>query len=171
MFHLLALFIAEMVKQSRPSLLAAYHPVMKLPTTLQRSRMMAGIRGKNTGPELKLRYALFAVGFRYRLHRRNLPGSPDMVFPKYRAALFVHGCFWHRHMGCRYATTPKSNIEFWHRKFEGNVSRDERNHSMLRQSGWRVAIVWECALKRSVEDVVESVGVWLQGDENELAVK
>lgn len=144
---------------------------MKLPTTPQRSRMMAGIRGKNTGPELKLRYALFAAGFRYRLHRRDLPGSPDMVFPKYRAVLFVHGCFWHRHMGCRYTTTPKSNGEFWRLKFEGNVSRDARDISMLRQSGWRIGIVWECALKRSVEAVAATVGAWLQGDEDALAVE
>lgn len=144
---------------------------MKLSTTPQRSRMMAGIRGKNTVPELKLRYALFAAGFRYRLHRRDLPGSPDMVFPKYRAALFVHGCFWHRHLGCRYTTTPKSNAEFWQLKFKGNVSRDARDISMLRQGGWRVGIVWECALKRSVEEVAATVGAWLQGDGDSLAVE
>jgi len=144
---------------------------MKLPTTPQRSRMMAGIRGKNTGPELKLRHALFAAGFRYRLHRRDLPGSPDMVFPRYRAVLFVHGCFWHRHEGCRYTTTPKSNGEFWRLKFEGNVSRDVRDIALLRQGGWRVAIVWECALKRSLEDVVTTVEGWLQGDREELAVE
>lgn len=144
---------------------------MKLPTTPQRSRMMAGIRGKNTGPELKLRHALFAAGFRYRLHRRDLPGSPDMVFPQYRAVLFVHGCFWHRHEGCRYTTTPKSNAEFWRLKFDGNLSRDVRDIALLRQGGWRVAIVWECALKRSLEDVLATVEGWLQGDRDELAVE
>lgn len=144
---------------------------MKLSTTPQRSRMMAGIRGKNTLPELKLRHALFAEGFRYRLHRRDLPGTPDMVFPRYRAVLFVHGCFWHRHEGCRYTTTPKSNGEYWRLKFEGNVSRDVRDIALLRQSGWRVAIVWECALKRSLQDVVATVEEWLQGDRDVLAVE
>lgn len=144
---------------------------MKLPTTAQRSRMMASIRGKNTGPELKLRHALFAVGFRYRLHRRDLPGTPDMVFPRYRAVLFVHGCFWHRHEGCRYTTTPRSNGEFWRLKFEGNVSRNARDVALLRQDGWRVAIVWECTLKRSLEDVVATVEEWLQGDREVLAVE
>lgn len=144
---------------------------MNLPTTPQRSRMMANIRGKNTKPELNLRHALFAAGFRYRLHRRDLPGSPDMVFSKYHAVLFVHGCFWHRHQGCRYATTPKSNSEFWHLKFDGNVSRDLRNLALLRQEGWRVAMVWECALKRSLQDVVATVEEWLQGPQNLLVVE
>ncbi len=94
-----------------------------------------------------------------------------MVFPRYRAVLFVHGCFWHRHEGCRYTTTPKSNGEFWRLKFEGNVSRDVRDIALLRQGGWRVAIVWECALKRSLEDVVTTVEGWLQGDREELAVE
>lgn len=130
--------------------------------------MMAGIRGKNTKPELKLRHALFAAGFRYRLHRRDLPGSPDMVFPKHRAVLFVHGCFWHRHEGCRYTTIPKSNGEFWRLKFEGNVRRDSRNVVLLREAGWRICIVWECALKRSVPKTAEAVSRWLRGDEGEL---
>lgn len=94
-----------------------------------------------------------------------------MVFPKHRAVLFVHGCFWHRHIGCRYTTTPKSNSEFWRLKLEGNVSRDARDIAMLRQSGWRIAIVWECALKRSLEEVVTTVGEWLQGDNGALAVE
>nr|WP_313656914.1 very short patch repair endonuclease [Achromobacter ruhlandii] len=144
---------------------------MTLSTTPQRSRMMAGIRGKNTGPELQLRHALFAAGFRYRLHRRDLPGSPDMVFSKYCAVLFVHGCFWHRHEGCRYATMPRSNAEFWRRKFENNVSRDVRDIALLRQDGWRVGIVWECALKRSPQNVVAIVDEWLQGDQEWLAVE
>lgn len=137
---------------------------MDLSTTPQRSRMMAGIRGKNTRPELALRSALFAAGFRYRLHQRGLPGSPDLVFRKYRAAVFVHGCFWHRHEGCRYTTLPKTNGEFWRLKFEGNVGRDTRNVALLGQQGWRVAIVWECALKRSVDKVALEVGAWLRGN-------
>ena len=144
---------------------------MSLPTTPQRSRMMASIRGKNTKPELALRHALFAAGFRYRLHQRGLPGTPDLVFPRYRAVVFVHGCFWHRHKECRFTTSPKQNGDFWRQKFEGNVSRDERNVTSLREGGWRVAVVWECALKRSVDAAAESVGTWLRGDDVELTVE
>lgn len=132
---------------------------------------MASIRGKDTRPELALRSALFAVGFRYRLHQRGLPGSPDLVFPKYRAALFVHGCFWHRHEGCRYTTSPKTNGDFWRLKFEGNISRDARDVALLGEQGWRVAVVWECALKRSVDEVAQAVGIWLQGSEAVLTVE
>lgn len=144
---------------------------MRAPTSPQRSRMMASIRGKNTQPELALRKALFAVGFRYRLHQRGLPGSPDLVFPKYRAALYVHGCFWHRHEGCRYTTFPKTNVDFWSSKFEGNVYRDARNIAGLREAGWRVAVVWECALKRSPGEACEKVAAWLQGSEQLLTLE
>lgn len=143
---------------------------MRVPTTPQRSRMMASIRGKNTLPERALRLALFAKGFRYRLHVRGIAGSPDLVFPKYRAVLFVHGCFWHRHEGCRYATTPKSNAAFWELKFEGNISRDSRNVALLQAAGWRVGIVWECALKRSIPEAVDAVSLWLRGQQTELIV-
>jgi len=132
--------------------------------------MMASIRGKNTLPELSLRSALFAAGFRYRLHVRGMAGSPDLVFSRYRAVLFVHGCFWHRHEGCRYATTPKSNAEFWRLKFEGNVSRDFRNIALLSAAGWRVGIVWECALRHSVPETVDAVSLWLRGQQDELTV-
>ncbi|MGJ7531064.1 very short patch repair endonuclease [Variovorax sp. GB1P17] len=144
---------------------------MRVSPTPQRSRMMASIRGKNTRPELLLRSAMFAAGFRYRLHVRGLPGSPDLVFPKYRAVLFVHGCFWHRHDNCRYTTSPKSNEDFWRVKFEGNVSRDARNVAQLMEQGWRVATVWECALKRSVEDVTLTAGEWLRGNGATLIVE
>ncbi len=143
---------------------------MRVPTSLQRSRMMSSIRGKNTQPELALRKALFYAGFRYRLHQRKLPGSPDLVFPKYRAALFVHGCFWHRHEGCRYTTMPKTNVAFWTLKFEGNVDRDMRSVAALRDAGWRVAVVWECALKRSLDEVCEKVSDWLRGSEQLLTI-
>ena len=143
---------------------------MKTLTTPERSRMMSGIRGKNTWPERILRSALFAAGFRYRLHVRGLPGSPDLVFPKYRAVVFVHGCFWHRHEGCRYTTLPKSNGDFWLQKFDGNVMRDARNAELLRGLGWRVAVVWECALKRSVENTAQTVAVWLPSSEMQLMV-
>ena len=121
--------------------------------------MMAGIRGRDTKPELLLRHALHRQGMRFRLHRRDLPGRPDIVMPKARLAVFVHGCFWHRHPGCRKATTPKSNSKFWARKFSDNRSRDERNIDALVNLGWRVAIVWECALDSRVhaEDVASSI--------------
>ena len=139
--------------------------------TAARSRNMAAIHGKNTRPELALRLALFAAGFRYRLHVRGLPGSPDLVFPKHRAVLFMHGCFWHRHAGCRFATVPKTNDEFWSMKFEENVSRDARNATSLRELGWRVAVVWECALKRSVNETTRIIKLWLLGQELELIVE
>lgn len=140
-------------------------------TTAARSRNMAAIRGKNTRPELALRLALFAAGFRYRLHVRGIAGSPDLVFPKHRAVLFVHGCFWHRHTYCKFSTSPKANSEFWRLKFEQNVSRDTRNVILLRQQGWRVAVVWECALKRSVDEAVYTVSAWLTGQEPVLVVE
>jgi len=143
---------------------------MRAPTTPQRSRMMSSIRGKNTWPERMLRSRLFARGFRYRLHVRNLPGSPDLVFPKHRAVIFVHGCFWHRHEGCRYTTIPKANAEFWEQKFQGNVDRDARHAAMLREGGWRVGVVWECALKYSVEDTIRIVEEWLHGEDGCLEV-
>ena len=143
---------------------------MRAPTTPQRSRMMSSIRGKNTWPERMLRSRLFYMGFRYRLHQRNLPGSPDLVFPKYQAVIFVHGCFWHRHEGCRYATTPKANAGFWEQKFQGNVLRDARHATLLRDRGWRVAVVWECALKHSVDDTVRIVERWLHGKEVYLEI-
>lgn len=113
-----------------------------------RSRMMSGIRGKDTKPEMVLRRALHARGFRYRLHGKGVPGRPDLVFAKHRAVIFVHGCFWHRHEGCRYATTPATRPEFWAEKFAANVRRDRAACEALVADGWRVAIVWECALRR-----------------------
>ena len=117
-----------------------------------RSRMMKGIRSKNTQPEMTVRRYLHAHGFRYRLHARNLPGSPDLVLPKYTVAIFVHGCFWHRHAGCRYATSPANNAEHWKSKFDANVQRDARKEAMLRSAGWRVLVVWECELRHTPED-------------------
>lgn len=111
-----------------------------------RSRMMSAIRGRNTRPELALRKGLHGLGFRFRLHRPDMPGRPDIVFPKYQAVVFVHGCFWHRHSGCRYCTTPASNILFWKSKFAQNEKRDARNESELLARGWRVGVVWECQL-------------------------
>jgi DNA mismatch endonuclease (patch repair protein) len=112
-----------------------------------RSKMMSGIRSKNTVPEMIVRRYLHAQGLRYRLHANNLPGSPDLVMPKHRVAIFVHGCFWHRHTACRYATTPASNAERWKLKFDANIERDIRNGAALRAEGWRVIVVWECELR------------------------
>ena len=111
-----------------------------------RSRMMGGIRGRDTRPELAVRRFLHAQGLRYRLHVRDLPGRPDIVLPRHRTVVFVHGCFWHRHYGCRFAYTPKSREEFWLTKLEGNVIRDERDQRRLGELGWRVFVVWECEI-------------------------
>ena len=112
-----------------------------------RSRMMAGIHGRNTKPEVVLRKALHAKGFRYRLHVKGLKGRPDIVMPGRRIAIFVHGCFWHRHPGCFWCSIPSSNIEFWQDKFAANVSRDIAAKDTLISNGWRVATVWECGLR------------------------
>lgn len=109
-----------------------------------RSRMMSGIRGANTSPELIVRKFLFAAGFRYRLHVSRLAGRPDIVLPKLRSVVFVHGCFWHRHPRCKYAYMPKSNVVFWKKKFAANVDRDRVVKRLLRRAGWRVHVVWEC---------------------------
>jgi DNA mismatch endonuclease, patch repair protein len=130
---------------------------------ITRSRMMSGVRGKDTKPELLIRRALHRLGFRFRLHAAGLPGRPDIVLPKYRAAILVHGCFWHRHEGCAFATTPATNVEFWKSKFEQNVLRDARNLANLWEAGWRTAIVWECAFeKNSLEKLAKRLAVWLE---------
>ena len=128
-----------------------------------RSRMMAGIRGRDTKPEIVVRKALHAAGFRYRLHDGRLPGRPDIVLQKWKAVVLVHGCFWHRHAGCRYTTTPASNQIFWEEKFAQNVRRDQRDHSLLEGLGWRIAIVWECGLKSGRgPSTVAALANWLR---------
>ena len=129
-----------------------------------RSRMMAGIRSKDTSPELALRRALHAAGHRFRLHAKGVMGSPDLVLPKYQAAIFVHGCFWHRHAGCRYAAVPSTRADFWQSKFHANVTRDALVLQELSEIGWRVAIVWECALRApaQVEQVCLILSGWLR---------
>lgn len=106
--------------------------------------MMSGIRGKNTKPELVVRGYLHRAGLRFRLHRRDLPGRPDITLPKYQTVVNVHGCFWHQHPGCRFAYVPASNVGFWKEKFSGNRSRDRENDRRLRRLGWRVMTIWEC---------------------------
>lgn len=123
-------------------------------TSERRSWNMSRIRGRDTGPELRLRSLLHRAGFRFRLHAKKLPGRPDIVLPKYRTAILVHGCFWHRHSGCRNATTPSTRAEFWQEKFDSNVRRDARNRADLEEAGWTVMTVWECELKADAEGVV-----------------
>jgi len=118
-------------------------------TSEQRSRNMAAIRGKDTKPEIVVRTALHALGYRFRLHRRNLPGTPDIVLPKYRTVIFVHGCFWHSH-DCRYGrVTPAARSEFWSGKRAGTVERDQRKIQALQADGWQVLTIWECETKDS----------------------
>jgi DNA mismatch endonuclease (patch repair protein) len=118
-------------------------------TPAQRSERMSRIRSTNTKPEVALRKALHRLGFRFRLHGNRLPGKPDIVLPKYRTAIFVHGCFWHRHGGCKVATTPKSNTAFWIDKFDRNVARDAAAVVELQAAGWKVLVAWECDLRTS----------------------
>lgn len=113
-------------------------------TPEQRSKIMSRIKGKNTKPEILVRSVCHELGLRYRLHRRDLPGKPDLVFPKHRLCIFVHGCFWHRHLGCKYAYTPKSRQDFWLPKLARNVERDLDAQRALIASDWKVMIIWEC---------------------------
>lgn len=122
-----------------------------------RSRMMSGIRGKDTAPELAVRRYLHAAGYRFRLHGKGLPGSPDLVMKKHRLVIFVHGCFWHRHPGCFYATSPATRKEFWQHKLARNAQRDEEQRLLLADLGWRVLVVWECGIKHAADRQVEII--------------
>ena len=113
-------------------------------TPTERSEMMRRVRGKDTKPEIQVRRLLHRLGYRYRLHARELPGIPDIVFRPRKSAIFVHGCFWHRHQGCKMARMPKSRVDYWASKLEANKSRDVRHQEELDRLGWRVLIVWEC---------------------------
>jgi DNA mismatch endonuclease (patch repair protein) len=112
---------------------------------------MSRITGRDTTPELTVRSLLHGMGYRFRVHRRDLPGTPDIILPKYRTVVLVHGCFWHRHKGCRFAYTPKSRLDFWQGKFQANVERDRRQCEELVQRGWQVLIAWECQLRNPGE--------------------
>lgn len=133
-----------------------------------RSRNMSRIRGKDTKPELLVRTGLHRMGFRYRIHSPDLPGRPDMVFPKYRAIILINGCFWHQHE-CHIFKWPKTRKDFWRKKILSNKERDKRNMLLYQQLGWKVLVIWECALKgkkrRSVEEVVHTAANWLQFDD------
>ena len=123
----------------------------------QRSRNMSAIKSKNTKPEITLRKLLHSMGYRFRLHRKDLPGSPDIVLPKYKTVIFVHGCFWHRHENCKYATTPKTRKEFWEKKFRENINRDNLNQANLSLKGWKIIIIWECQLKGDIKKLLREL--------------
>lgn len=131
----------------------------------KRSQMMSGIRGANTRPELAVRKMLFSLGYRFRLHRRDLPGSPDIVMPGRKVAILVQGCFWHRHQACRYSKVPATRREFWRAKLEGNACRDRMIVARLRESGWRTLLVWECALRDAATraSLPAALSSWIEG--------
>lgn len=118
----------------------------------QRQKCMSHIKSKNTKPEVLVRRFLFANGYRFRLYRKDLPGKPDIVLPKYKTVIFINGCFWHGHSGCKYATIPETNREFWSNKIFGNVERDKVTFSSLEKMGWRVIVIWQCELKPKTKD-------------------
>ena len=124
--------------------------------------MMSRVRTKGTAPELALRSALHSVGIRFRLHRKDLPGKPDIVLPKYKCVIFVHGCFWHHHEGCIKSKMPKTNIEFWQDKIAANIKRDKSNQSDLAKMGWQVLVVWECDIKKDVTAAVKNAVAEIQ---------
>ena len=134
---------------------------MDIVDSKRRSKMMSRIKGRDTMPELAVRRIAHCLGFRFRLYRNDLPGCPDLVFPRFRAVVFVHGCFWHRHHGCRYAYSPKTRVRFWDNKFRSNVARDRRNLDALRELGWRVLVIWECET-RDRERVKKRLLVYLR---------
>lgn len=135
-----------------------------------RSRMMAGIRGRDTKPELMIRRHLHAQGLRFRLFARDLPGRPDIVLPRWRVVIFAHGCFWHRHQGCSFFRLPRTRPEFWANKIERNVERDSAAVEQLRSAGWRVAVVWECALRKEPERTLDRLVAFVRGNRHFLEV-
>lgn len=125
-------------------------------TPEKRSWNMSRIRSKDTTPERVVRSFLYRNGFRFRLHVKGLPGMPDIVLPKYKTVIEVHGCYWHRHEGCKYTYMPKTKVDFWHKKFTENVARDQRTEQELRELGWKVIVVWECMLnnKKHLDEIL-----------------
>jgi DNA mismatch endonuclease (patch repair protein) len=140
---------------------------------ITRSRMMSGIRGKNTKPEKLVRSLLHRQGFRFRLHVSNLPGKPDIVLPRYNAVIFVHGCFWHRH-ACRFFKWPQTRPDFWREKIARNCSNDLKSRRALKKEGWRIGIVWECAVRgagKDTENITYRIGEWLHGDKSSMEIR
>ena len=122
----------------------------------QRSRNMSAIKSKNTKPEIKVRKVLHSMGYRFRLHSKDLPGSPDIVLPKYKTVIFVHGCFWHRHENCKYASNPKTRQEFWNKKFKENIKRDSEIQDKIKNLDWRSVVIWECETK-NIENLRDKI--------------
>lgn len=129
----------------------------------KRSEVMSRIRGKNTKPEIMLRSMLFRHGYRFRIHKKGLPGKPDVVLPKYKTAIFVHGCFWHFHAECREGRIPNTNTKFWKEKLSKNVEKDKRNIAALNESGWRVIVIWECEIEKDIKGVINKIQNVLSG--------
>lgn len=139
----------------------------------KRSEVMSKIQGKDTKPELKIRKALHALGYRYRIHDKNIKGKPDLKLTKYNALIFVHGCFWHGH-DCHLFKWPQKNAEFWRNKITGNIERDKRNIALLRNEGWRVLVIWECVIKGKYsidfQKLIDKIDVWLKSDSQFLSL-
>ncbi|WP_459935417.1 very short patch repair endonuclease [Fundidesulfovibrio butyratiphilus] len=130
---------------------------MDIFTKEKRSEIMRKVKSKDTGPEKKVRSMLHSLGYRFRLHRKDLPGTPDIVLPKYKTIIFVHGCFWHGHPGCTKSKTPKTNAEFWNKKISNNIENDRKNLSTLSALGWNVVIIWECQVNKDLKKMLLDV--------------
>lgn len=133
----------------------------------QRSKRMQRIKGKDTSIELLVRQYLFQKGYRFRKNDGRYQGKPDVVLPKYHTVIFIHGCFWHRHNGCKYAQMPKSNVEFWQKKFDRNVENDNRNKALLEEQGWNVITIWECEIKNHFQETMDKVEILLNEAEKQ----
>lgn len=129
-------------------------------SSLARSKNMSSIKGKDTKPEIIVRRYLHKLGYRFRLHRKDLPGKPDITLPRFKTVIFVHGCFWHRHEQCKNSVMPKSNVSFWRKKLNGNVIRDKKNVELLIEQGWKVLVIWECEVKNDtfLYNLVKQIG-------------
>ena len=142
-----------------------------------RSRMMSGIRSKDTKAEIEIRKKLFALGFRYRLHDKKLPGKPDIVFPRYKAVIFIHGCFWHAH-GCKLFKMPSTRVRFWRKKLARNKEKDTENYKALKEGGWRIMSIWECSFRgagknreKEIERIVKKAVKWLQSGSRAAGIR